>query len=91
MLDTPVEWVAAARCLVPHVRFVLDDLRALSAEGNAARSTAPLPGLALLARWALRTWGRLLDASEPQRAEEGRKAWEGLMGTCEGDVFGKGA
>jgi predicted transposase/invertase (TIGR01784 family) len=68
MLDASAELLEATRPFVPHFRFVLDDLAALSAAAVASRSLAALPRLVQLAMWASRSFPRLRDAVPFMRA-----------------------
>ena len=68
MLDASPELLEAVRPFVPHFRFVLDDLAALSLAVVFARPLASLPRLVQLAMWASRSFPRLRDATPFMRA-----------------------
>jgi hypothetical protein len=68
MLDASAELLEATRPFVPHFRFVLDDLAALSPAAVSSRSIAALPRLVQLAMWASRSFPRLRDAAPFMRA-----------------------
>ena len=68
MLDGTPELIEATRPFVPHFRYVLDDLAALSPATLSSRSLAALPRLVQLAMWASRSFPRLRDATPFMRA-----------------------
>jgi hypothetical protein len=68
MLGASPELLEAVRSFVPHFRFLLDDLAALSLAGVSARPLAALPRLVQLAMWASRSFPRLRDATPFMRA-----------------------
>jgi predicted transposase YdaD len=63
MLDANQGLVDASRAFVPHFRFILDDLAALSVETLASRAISSVPRLVQLALWASRSLPRLLSAA----------------------------
>jgi predicted transposase YdaD len=63
MIDSGPELLDAARPFVPHFRFVLDDLSALSPAVLASRALDALPRLVQLGLWAARSFPRLRDAA----------------------------
>jgi predicted transposase/invertase (TIGR01784 family) len=63
MLDASPELLEATRAYVPHFRFVLDDLAALSPEELASRALDGFPKLVQLALWASRSLRRLRRAA----------------------------
>jgi predicted transposase/invertase (TIGR01784 family) len=68
MFDATPEFLDATRPFLPHFRFVLDDISALSVGVLASRPLAALPRLVLLALWASRSFSRLRDATPFMRA-----------------------
>jgi predicted transposase/invertase (TIGR01784 family) len=68
MFDASPELLEAARPFLPHFRFVLDDLAALSPAVLSSRALAALPRLVQLALWASRSFPRLRDAAPFMRA-----------------------
>jgi predicted transposase YdaD len=67
ILDASSELLAATRPLVPHFRFVLDDLAALSLEELSSRALHALARLVELAFWSSRSFTRLRDAAPLMR------------------------
>lgn len=63
MLDADRELLEAMRPFVPHFRFLLDDLEALSLEALASRVLSALTRLVQLALWSSRSFARLESAA----------------------------
>jgi hypothetical protein len=63
VLDANAELLEATRPLVPHLRFVLDDLSAQSIDGIAARTLSALGRMVQMALWSARSHKRLLEAA----------------------------
>jgi Putative transposase, YhgA-like len=63
VLDADPAMLDATRPFVPHFRFILDDLAALSVETLATRAISSAPRLVQLALWASRSLPRLLSAA----------------------------
>jgi predicted transposase/invertase (TIGR01784 family) len=68
MFDANDQLLETVRPFLPHFRFVLDDLAALSPEQLASRNLTPLPRLVQIALWASRSFPRLRDAAPLMRA-----------------------
>jgi predicted transposase/invertase (TIGR01784 family) len=68
VFDATPEVLDAFRVYVPHFRFVLDDLVALTPAALCARDLAALPRLVQLALWASRSFPRLREAVPFMRA-----------------------
>ena len=68
MLDAGPALLAAARPFVPHFRFVLDDLAALSPAALSSRPVGAITRLVQLAMWASRSFPRLRDAAPFMRS-----------------------
>ncbi len=58
LLDAGPELLEATRPFVPHFRYMLDDLAALSPEALSTRTLDALPRLVQLALWASRSLPR---------------------------------
>jgi len=63
MLDGDPELLDATRSFVPHFRFMLDDLEALSVDALASRVLSALARLVQLGLWSSRSLGRLKSAA----------------------------
>jgi hypothetical protein len=67
MIDGSTDFLNAVRPFVPHFRFMIDDLAALTPATLASRSLDALPRLVQLALWASRSFPRLRDAAPYMR------------------------
>ena len=76
MLDASPELLDATRPFVPHFRFILDDLAALSLDALSSRGLSELPLLVQLALWASRSFPRLASATPLMRAVMGALAFD---------------
>jgi len=76
MLDASPELLDASRPFVPHFRFILDDLAALSLDALSSRGLSELPLLVQLALWASRSFPRLASATPLMRAVMGALAFD---------------
>ena len=74
VLDAEPAFLEATRGLVPHFRFVLDDVGALSLEQLAARTLHELGRLVQMAFWSARSQERLTQAAPLMRAIAGSVA-----------------
>ena len=82
MFDANRALLEAVRPFLPHFRFVLDDLAALSPEQLSARALAPLPRLVQLALWASRSVPRCATQRPSCGASSPRWCATNARGSC---------
>jgi hypothetical protein len=79
MIDASPEMLESTRPWVPHFRFILDDLAALSLDALGSRGLSEVPLLVQLALWASRSFPRLRSAAPLMRAVMGTLVFDDRM------------